>query len=304
MKYRIENAYAKINLYLDIKNKNKFTGYHELITIMQSVTLCDEVYIKGNGTQKFNVWCDKDIGVEDEDNIAYKAAELFYKEFNSEADEKVDISIVKKIPLAAGLGGGSADAGAVLRGLNHFYGKPFTNSELCRMGSKLGSDVPFCVVGGTQMCDEHSYPVFQMCGIHDYNLLIAIGGKKESTADQYRKLDLIYDDFVDYREGLGYSETLISYQGARCREAFETSKNIFESLYDDNSQVQFIKEVMSVNGAYFAQISGSGPSVVGVFPDRVYLEDAENALKKFNIQTFRCLPVNSTYDMIERGLAL
>lgn len=304
MKYRIENAYAKINLYLDIKKKNIHNGYHELYTIMQSVSLHDEVYIKGNGSQKINVYLDRDIGVEDQDNIAYKAAELFYKTLKKDVDEKVDIAIVKKIPVAAGLGGGSADAGAVLRGLNHFYGKPFTNYELCVMGSQLGSDVPFCVLGGTQMCNEDGEPVYSMKGIHHYDLLIAKGDDKISTAEQYRQLDDLYNDFKDYQNGDGYVKTLISYQSGECSKAFETSFNIFETLYDENSNIAKIKAIMENNGAYFSILCGSGPSVVGVFGDRIFVEDAEKELRSLNIQTFHCFPINMTYDMIEKGFEI
>lgn len=302
MNYRVEKAYAKINLYLDVVKKNPLNGFHDIVTIMQTISLYDEVYLRPNDSIKgINLLCDKELGIDPKDNLAYRAAQLFFKEMNFDESKGIDIVIVKNIPVAAGLGGGSADAAAVLRGLNYFYNRPFTNSKLCEMAMEIGSDVPFCVLGGGQICTGRGKPELYIQGIHDYNLVVACGGEKLSTQDQYRQLDELFDDFLGYRCAIGYADTLSGYQSGRCRDAFAASKNIFESLYDENSMMQKIKDTMYENGAYFVQLSGSGPSLYGVFPDQLYAEDAMEALKAINVDSIKCLPINVQYDDIENG---
>ena len=194
-----EKAYAKINLYLDIMNKRK-DGFHDILTIMQIVSLYDEVDITLNMSKNITVKvANSDIDLPQEKNIAYKAALKFYENLDFVPISGADITIVKNIPMAAGLAGGSADAAAVLRGLNYLYGKPFTREELCKIGMEIGSDVPFCIVGGTQVCKNKGDVTFSMNGIQAYHILIAYAGNKESTADQYRMLDEKYNDFIDYK---------------------------------------------------------------------------------------------------------
>ncbi len=299
MDYLVDRAFAKINIYLDIMNKED-DGYHNLLTIMQAVSLYDTVSLKLNMTKKINLTCEGlDIGVEPQKNLAYLAAQKFYENLSFEAIGRVDIQITKRIPVAAGLGGGSADAGSVLRGLNWLYGKPYTTEELCELGLSLGSDVPFCILGGTHTCRGRGKIGTRTFGIRYYNLLIAKGEDKISTSEQFKKLDAKFNDFKDYRFAEGYIETYNSYINGRCTQAFKVTKNIFESLYDENSSVAKIKQIMYEYGANFAMLTGSGPSVVGIFPNSFYAEDAMEALKAANIEVYMCLPINTPYEEID-----
>lgn len=297
MEYLVERAYAKINIYLDIIDKMD-DGYHNLLTIMQLVSLYDTVSLDLNMTKEISLTCEG-LDVEPTKNLAYIAAQKFYENLSFEAIGRVDIKITKRIPIAAGLAGGSADAGAVLRGLNWLYGKPYTTKELCEIGLSIGSDVPFCIVGGTHTCRGKGEIGMRTFGIRHYNLLIAKGENKLSTAEQFKKLDKKFNNFKDYKYAEGYAKTLDLFIAGRCSEAFKATKNIFESLYDENSSVAKIKDVMYKNGAYFAMLTGSGPSVVGIFPDGLYAEDAKQALEAINIESYMCMPINTPYEEID-----
>lgn len=143
-------APAKINLYLEIIG-DRPDGYHELAMLLQSIDLADRVNLRSNGTQNIRVHCDDPQVPLDKSNLAYQAAVLMAEQF-SEAYSRyggVEISIQKRIPMGAGLAGGSTDAAAVLVGLNLMWSLGLTQSELQELGGRLGSDVPFCIVGGT-----------------------------------------------------------------------------------------------------------------------------------------------------------
>lgn len=298
MHYIIEKAYAKINLYLDIMKKRE-DGYHDIITIMQIVSLYDEVEVSLNFSDKISVKIvNSDIEIPQEKNIAYIAAQKFYDKLYFTPIGRADISIKKNIPLAAGLAGGSANAAAVLRGLNYLYGKPFTTEELCEIGMEIGSDVPFCIVGGTQVCKNRGDVTYEMLGIKNHHILIATGGIKESTAEQYKKLDEKYNDFKDYFCGRNYGDVFGALSVGRPREAFPIMFNIFEDLYQDNKEIAKIKSIMYENDASLAMISGSGPSVYGVYPSRIYAEDAQEALAKEGIESYLCVPINNVYEAI------
>ena len=298
MFYINEKAYAKINLYLDIMKKRD-DGFHDILTIMQIVSLCDEVEINLNMTNEISVkMLNSDIEIPQEKNIAYKAAQKFYDALYFTPKGKADIVITKNIPMAAGLAGGSADAAAVLRGLNYLYGKPFTKEELCKIGMEVGSDVPFCIVGGAQVCKNKGEVTFGMYGIKNYYLLIACAGNKESTAVQYRKLDEKHNDFKDYICGKGYGDLFGAFSVGRTTDALPFMFNIFEELYENDINVQKIKSVMYDYEAVVAMISGSGPAVLGIFPSVYYAEDARDELAKEGINSYVCMPINLEYEKI------
>lgn len=296
-----ERAYAKINLYLDILKKNE-DNYHDIITIMQLVSLYDVVKIELIAESAIKVECvNADLGIDQEKNLAYIAAKKFYDSLNYDPSDRPYITIEKYIPQAAGLGGGSADAAAVLRGLNKLYGLPFTNKQLCEIGLTIGADVPFCIVGGVHICERRGEVTMSIRGIHHYNLLIAKGEEKISTGEQYRLLDEKFNNFENYKYAIGYGGTLSAYMGGRCRDAFASTKNVFDALYGEKSSVQRIKRAMCECDAYFAFLTGSGPSVVGVFPDSLYAEDAQEILSDLGVESYMCLPISLEYDEMVEG---
>ncbi|WP_294911766.1 4-(cytidine 5'-diphospho)-2-C-methyl-D-erythritol kinase, partial [uncultured Eubacterium sp.] len=140
-------AYAKINLLLDIVATRK-DGYHDLFMIMQSVGIYDTVTVSKQKGRKITLSCNLDSIPVDEKNIAYKAAVAFFDAYKIK-NTGIHIDIVKRIPHAAGLAGGSADGAAVIKALNEIYKTNLSDKELCKIGVKVGADVPFCITGGT-----------------------------------------------------------------------------------------------------------------------------------------------------------
>ncbi|MGN1138461.1 MAG: 4-(cytidine 5'-diphospho)-2-C-methyl-D-erythritol kinase, partial [Ruminococcus sp.] len=148
MKIKVK-APAKINLSLDVIKKRP-DGYHDVAMVMQSVSLYDYVTVETNDTDKINIFCDYPDVPCDERNIAYKACQAFFDYVKMDING-VDVTIEKNIPTQAGLAGGSADGAAVIVALNKLFDTHLKSKELCEIGSKIGADVPFCIVGGTKL---------------------------------------------------------------------------------------------------------------------------------------------------------
>ena len=151
MKTLTEGAFAKLNLTLDVTGIRD-DGYHDICSVMQAITLHDDVEIDLDTGKPWKLTCEKEDIPTDETNLAWKAARVFFDALGGEPDG-LEIRITKRIPSQAGLGGGSADAAAVLRALNRHRGYPLSVYALCELGAQVGSDVPFCVLGGTALCE-------------------------------------------------------------------------------------------------------------------------------------------------------
>ncbi len=288
-----EHAYAKINLYLDIERKTE-DGYHDLLTVMQLVSLCDEIKIEPNGLHEIVLECEgMPTGADDRKNLAFVAAKAFYNAIEADCAEGVNIYLKKNIPVAAGLGGGSADAAAVLRGLNRLYGEPLNREELCRIGMSIGSDVPFCIVGGTQICRGRGEIAEEIRGLDGCNILVAVAGNKASTAQQYKRLDLKYNDFKDYISGTGYVETLDALRNGKSADSLVNTYNIFDTLYESDELMKKVKQIMLDCGARSVLLSGSGPSVYGVFDGSP--DEAEALLLSYGMHVYPCEPITALY---------
>lgn len=273
MKTRVK-AYAKINLHLDVTGLRD-DGYHNVETVMQSISLSDTVDIELIDGEKIVIECDK-IGVPlGEKNIAYKAARLFFDEIGRMSG--VRIKIKKNIPMAAGMAGGSADAAATLVGLNELFDKELDNNKLLALGSKLGADVPFCIQCGCAYSDGRGDNLTELTPINEKFILVAAcGGEGVSTPMAYRLLDEKYDRFTDYnkRDINALFESLANKDSGFYKHLF----NIFEEpISAERKAVLEIKSDMLQSGALAALMSGSGPSVFGVFDD---MNAAEGAVAK------------------------
>jgi 4-diphosphocytidyl-2-C-methyl-D-erythritol kinase len=194
MKKVTEKGYAKINLHLDIVGRMD-NGYHLVETVMQSISLCDIITVSERNDTCFTVSCDVEGVPCDGSNLAVKAAELFCKEIG--IYKGADISIQKNIPMAAGMAGGSADAAAVLRAMNRIYEGGLSVAELCKIGSKLGADVPFCIVDGSAYADGKGDVLHDFPKMPDCYIVAACGGEGVSTPWAYRTLDESYAGFND-----------------------------------------------------------------------------------------------------------
>lgn len=277
----VENAPAKINLFLEVTGKRE-DGYHSIESIMSCARLSDEVILEKNESGKITVGCilEKEgyplSELDEQDNLAYKAANLFFSSYETKKGADpfgVHITILKRIPVCAGLGGGSTDAAATLRGLNTLCKKPFTQAELCEMGAKLGADVPFCVVGGTCLCRGIGEELTAVKTDMTLSGLVCLERKpKESTGAAYKKIDSLQSrEIRTAKKAVSALETgdLLSL----CKELY----NVFEIACDYGNTASVI---MKQKGALGVLLSGAGPSVFGLFADeksktaaRLSLED-------------------------------
>ena len=256
-KRAISKSYAKINLTLDVLGRME-NGYHEIETVMQTVGLFDlvivdrtERHIIVNTNLKF-------LGPPDK-NIAYKAAQAFFKKSGISGGAK--ILIHKNIPVAAGLAGGSSNAAATLICLNMLYGRPFSDGELLSLGAELGADVPFCMIGGTCLCKGIGDITEPLEAFPKKHVLIVKPPVSISTAEIYDRIDqeeiLPHPSTADFLQALserGYAPELM----------FNVMERVSARQYP---VISGIREKLIKNGASAAMMSGSGSSVFGLFDD-------------------------------------
>lgn len=269
-----EKAYAKINLFLDVTGRRD-DGYHDVDTLMCSVSLCDTICLTASPSDKISITIKSDApGLKnDESNLIYRAALKYLSKFKKTAD--IRIGLTKRIPIGAGLGGGSSDAAATLRAMNKIFGLA-TKMQLLEMAAELGSDVPFCVDGISAFCSGRGEVVRHQEIKKQSNIVIAIGEDRVSTPKAYALLD---DKFGDFKEN-------------NARKSFPDMGNfphynIFESVIklDD---IDIIKKIMTEKGARRTLMSGSGPSVFGIFGNCIEAYFAKRALKKRGFLAFKC----------------
>ena len=275
-----EHAYAKINLYLDVIAKRE-DGFHEIKTVMHTVSLCDEIVVSILPSDKRNIKLTVSGNYKlptDSRNLTYRAAELFLDRMLT--DGEVHIHLNKSIPVAAGLAGGSADAAAVLRALNKLYKRPFTEKCLLGMAAELGSDVPFCLIGGTALCTGRGEEMKRLDNKLSLYTVIAVADEHISTPQAYAGLDEMYDDFStgEIGEGNEHYGALMSSLGDGVLTKMKLY-NIFEnSVLPICSGAETIKNKLLQLGATHALMSGSGPSVFGIFTDKASAESAAAVL--------------------------
>ncbi len=284
-------AYAKINLYLDVTAK-RADGYHDILSIMQTVDLYDEVSVNVYENQSGGIvlHCGADLPC-DARNLAYRAADAY---FAGSVPCKIAIDIKKNIPMQAGLAGGSADCAAVLRALNTHYAR-YSECELLALGARLGADVPFCLEGGTRITRGIG-EIMQPCApMPDCYLVIARGGDGISTPWAYGALDAKYGDFS--KQGAESEGRLArvthAMQAGDLAAMADAMYNLFESVVLPVHEVARIaKQDMLNGGAIGAMMSGSGPSVVGIFTEQDAAQRVRDVIAARGIAAFVCKPVN------------
>ncbi|MEG0614448.1 MAG: 4-(cytidine 5'-diphospho)-2-C-methyl-D-erythritol kinase [Oscillospiraceae bacterium] len=281
---------AKINLSLDIVGK-RTDGYHFLKTIMQSVSIYDEVNIRLNNDENITVLCDVDGIPLDGENTAVKAAEAFFAQTKTERSG-VEISIKKNIPVKAGLGGGSADAAAVLVGLNELYKTDLTSEQLCNIGINVGADVPFCIVGGTVLAEGIGEILMPLPDLENYVLLVAKPTEGVSTAEAYKK----FDEVVSVKRP-DHDEMIAAIAVGDTERVPKLCCNVLESA-SSNSDTEKIKEIMNENNALCSVMSGSGSAVFGIFEKKRFAAAAQDDLQKFCEYTEICSPVEKGAEIL------
>lgn len=263
------NAYAKINLLLDIINKRN-DGYHDLFMIMQSINLYDTVTVTETKTRKITITCNIDDIPLDEHNIAYKAAAQFFKDTKIK-NKGINIDIVKRIPHAAGMAGGSADGAGVLVALNELTGADLSIDELCKIGVKIGADVPFCIKGGTLLAQGIGDVLNKVKPLRKCFILIAKPDCSVNTAYAYSQFDECGKAHTPDKLGMLYAM-----QSRDLKSIADKMENVFEQFIAVDNKVE-IKSIMRNHNALGVCMSGSGPTVFGIFENK---EDANNALNE------------------------
>ncbi|BAZ08606.1 4-(cytidine 5'-diphospho)-2-C-methyl-D-erythritol kinase [Calothrix sp. NIES-4071] len=277
-------APAKINLYLEIIGARD-DGYHELAMVMQSIDVSDQIDIVGNGSQNIRVQCDNLEVPADNTNLAYRAAELMVKEFPEQFAKLggVDIKIHKRIPIAAGLAGGSTNAAAVLVGIDLLWKLGLTKIEIEELGATLGSDIPFCVAGGTAIATGRGEQLAEILGLD--NIYIVLGKHRSlsvSTPWAYKTYRATYGDkypqdkhSLTARASSVHSAPMI--KAISHRNAIEISQQLHNDLekvvLPEFPKVLELREAFASAGALGTMMSGSGPSVFGICES---FEHAEN----------------------------
>lgn len=289
---RVERANAKINLYLDVVSRRE-NGYHNLVSIMQTVSLHDLVTVELTPAKETTITLTasgNDAMPLDRKNIAWRAAELFLDA--ADRTGHVSIHIEKRIPMAAGLAGGSTDAAAVLRGLNALCGNPLDVETLCALGARLGADVPFCIVGGMAMVTGIGECLEELPSMPPCPMVVACMGEGVSTVWAYGKLDEAYGGFAIPKEDSVMPSQIVSrLESGDLHGAGECFYNLFEEVVPTVQPcVEPLKTEMVRGGAIRAMMSGSGPSVFGIFEDVAKAEVVCKTLRAMGAAAFVCNP--------------
>lgn len=264
-------AYAKINIGLDIVGKTE-NGYHLLKSIMQQVDLYDEVSVEKIESGITIDSNNREIPL-DETNLAYKAAKLMIEEYNIKGG--VSIYIDKRIPMAAGMAGGSTDGAAVLMLINDLYNLGASKERLCELGVKLGADIPFCIQGKTALCEGIGEKMTPLSQCPEMYAVIAKPALNISTKYVYTHLDLPNVKHPDM------DKVLEAFANEDLSAVVENFGNVLESVSEvENPIITSLKKAMLDNGANGSLMSGSGPTVFGLFDNYDNAKIAEGKLKE------------------------
>lgn len=266
-------AHAKINLTLDITGILD-NGYHELAMIMQSVSLHDTLTISSDA-ETFSFTSTNSRLPLNDNNLIVKAAKLFFDKFS--VPENVRIHLKKRIPISAGLAGGSADAAAVLVGLNKLYGCNASVEELQELGLSLGADVPFCISGGTALCEGVGEIISPLPNIPDCYILIAKPPQSMSTPRAFS----LFDSFVGYLPDIDNESVIKGIKNNDLDSLSPFLANKLQAITErEHPIVNQLVLIMSQSGAKASVMSGSGTAVYGIFDSRIIAEKCQNKLPK------------------------
>lgn len=266
-------ALAKINLGLDVLGKRD-NGYHDVRMVMQSVYLYDNVKIERKKEPGIELSSNLYFLPTGEGNIAYKAADVLIREFGIE--EGVRITLNKHIPVAAGMAGGSSNAAAVLFGMNRLFGLKLSRQELMDRGVKLGADVPYCILRGTVLAEGIGEKLTVLPAMPKCTVLIAKPPISVSTKVVYEALDA-----KEIPEHPDIDGLLAGLEKGNLKQVASCMGNVLEDVtIPMHPEIEAIKQVMKDCGALNAMMSGSGPTVFGLFENKMTARKAQEIIWK------------------------
>ena len=284
MKLLTINANAKINLTLDILGKRD-DGYHDVELVLQSIALADTLELaKIDKGIKFEMNIENVAGGEtlptDENNLACRAAKIVIERYN--LNEGVFIRLNKKIPITAGLAGGSTDAAAIIRGMNRLFNLRLTTNEMCELGAEIGSDVPFCIVGGTCLAYGRGEKLNRLADLPSIPIILLKPRGVISTAWAYNTYDSDksseHPDTTAICEAINLSDT---------EAVFELMFNVLERVaVKKYPAINTYKDKLLEAGAVAAMMSGSGPSLFGIAKSHDDAIRIANTFKESGVQVF------------------
>ncbi len=253
-----EPAYAKVNLTLDVLGKRE-DGYHDLKSVMQTISLRDDIEIDIGTGKPWKLLCSKEGIPTDDRNLAWKAAKVYCEAMHKDPGG-LEIRILKRIPSEAGLGGGSADAAAVLRALNDHYGNPLSIMALAELGAQVGSDVPFCVVGGTCMVEGRGERLRKLPDMPDCIFVVVKPDFSVSTPALYQKIDNVA---IAKRPNHQAMESALL--AGDLEKVCQNLCNVFDPVVtDENLELNYIKSLFYNYGAINYQMTGSGSACYAI----------------------------------------
>lgn len=280
-----EGAFAKLNLTLDVLGKRE-DGYHDLQSVMQTISLRDDVEIDLDTGAEWILSCTNEAIPCNENNLAWRAAKVFFEAAGKDPNG-LAIRITKRIPMEAGLGGGSADAAAVLRALNRHYNYPFSILALAELGAQVGSDVPFCVVCGTAMVEGRGEVLRKLPDMPDCVFVVCKPDFSASTPELYKKLD---NSIIARRPDNRAMESALL--AGDLGKVAENLCNVFDPLVtEEHLELNYIKSIFNSYGSVGQQMTGSGSAVFGILPNFEYAAVVCNMLKDNYPQVFIAKPV-------------
>ncbi len=280
-----EGAFAKLNLTLDVLGKRE-DGYHDLKSVMQTVSIRDDIEIDVGTGKPWCLKCDKEDIPTDERNLAWKAAKVYCEAMNKDP-EGLEIRITKRIPSQAGMGGGSADAAAVLRALNRHYGNPLSIMALAELGAQVGSDVPFCVLCGTAMAEGRGEKLRKLPDMPDCIFVVVKPEFSVSTPELYQKIDCVA---ISKRPDHKAMESALL-----AGDLEKVAKNVFNVfdpvVTEEHLELNYIKSIFHNYGAISYQMTGSGSAVFAVVSEFEVAAVICSMLKENYPEVFICKPV-------------
>lgn len=280
-----EGAYAKLNLTLDVLGKRE-DGYHDLKSVMQTISIRDDIEIDIGTGKPWKLLCTDEQIPADESNLAWKAAKLYCDVLKKDPNG-IEIRITKRIPSGAGMGGGSADAAAVLRALNRHYGNPLSIMALAELGAKIGSDVPFCTVCGTAMVEGRGERLRKLPDMPDCVFVVCKPDFSVSTPELYKKIDEV--TIPKRPDNQAMESALLA---GDIGKVAENIYNVFDPVVTaDHLELNYIKSIFNSYGSLNQQMTGSGSAVFAVLTSFEYAAVVCNMLRENYPQIFIAKPV-------------
>lgn len=269
-----ERALAKLNISLDV-GKKRDDGYHDMVMIMQTVSLADNVTVEVNESGVVAASSNLAFVPNDDRNLAVKAAKLYLSRIGESA-KGASIKLLKRIPVGAGMAGGSADAAAVLRAMNREFGNALSTDELTALAVKTGSDVAFCLLGGTMLATGRGEVLRPLAALPECSIAVCKPRFSVSTPELFAKLDRVRLRRHPDTNGIISALESGDLPGV-CRRMY----NVFEDVDDRRMRtVADIKRVLTDAGALGAVMTGTGSAVFGIFEEHAAAESVITGLKK------------------------